>query len=181
MESGIIASRSRVAAVRLTAVALVGLSAAAAAGHQAAPPRVVHITAERFSFTPSDITVDQGTVVELRLTSEDTAHGFRLSGPRQVDVAIPKRGRGDVRVVFEAAEPGTYTFECSRVCGAGHSFMRGRIRVRAADRDGGPAGGREDCSEAHVPAAERLHAARPHPPKAVDRELAASEIVETVR
>ena len=32
-----------------------------------------------------------------------------------------------------AADAGTYTFECSRMCGAGHSFMRGTIRcVRQA-------------------------------------------------
>jgi heme/copper-type cytochrome/quinol oxidase subunit 2 len=48
-------------------------------------------------------------------------------------VEIPKRGRGDVRVVFDAAEAGTYVFECSRICGAGHSFMRGRLRVRARE------------------------------------------------
>jgi cytochrome c oxidase subunit 2 len=101
---------------------------------QAAPPRVVHVTAERFAFTPSEITIDQGTIVELRITSEDTNHGFRLigpNGPTDINVEIPKRGRGDVRVVFEGKEPGTYLFECSRVCGAGHGFMRGMVKVRA--------------------------------------------------
>lgn len=92
--------------------------------------RVVRMVAERFSFTPSEVTVDAGTVVEIHLTSEDTAHGFRIAGPRGVDVTIPKRNRGEVVVSFEAAEPGSYVFECSRMCGAGHSFMRGRIRVR---------------------------------------------------
>ena len=96
---------------------------------QTVAPRIVEIVAERFSFTPSDITVEQGAVLELRLTSDDTAHGFRLVGPGDINVEIPKRGRGDVRVRFEAKEPGRYTFECSRVCGAGHSFMRGSIRV----------------------------------------------------
>ena len=92
-------------------------------------PRVVHIVAERFSFTPSEVRVEQGTLLELRLTSDDTAHGFRLTAPDGVDVEIPKRGRGDVRVRFRADAPGRYAFECSRVCGAGHSFMRGSIRV----------------------------------------------------
>jgi cytochrome c oxidase subunit 2 len=92
---------------------------------------VVDVVAERFAFVPAEITVDQGTVVEIRLTSEDTIHGFRVSGgARPIDVAIPKRGRGDIRVRFEAVEPGRFMFECSRVCGAGHSFMRGTIRVR---------------------------------------------------
>jgi cytochrome c oxidase subunit II len=94
--------------------------------------KVVHIVAERFSFTPSEITVERGTTIEFRLTSEDTSHGFRLIGPGNINVEIPKRRRGDVRVRFEAQEPGTYTFECSYVCGAGHSFMRGTLRVTEA-------------------------------------------------
>jgi heme/copper-type cytochrome/quinol oxidase subunit 2 len=113
---------------------LVLASATASSGSQSspAPPKVVDIVAERFAFTPSHITVDQGAVLELRITSDDTSHGFRLVGPGEVDVEIPKRGRGDVRVTFDAKEPGDYVFECSRVCGAGHNFMRGTIRVRPA-------------------------------------------------
>ena len=100
-------------------------------GHQEpAPDRVVRIVAERFSFTPSDVVVDEGTRVELRLTSEDTTHGFRLIGPGEVNVEVPRRGRGESRVLLPALAPGTYAFECSRVCGAGHGFMRGSIRVR---------------------------------------------------
>jgi cytochrome c oxidase subunit II len=104
-----------------------------ASGHQdpSASPKVIHVVAERFVFTPSEITVDEETVVELRLTSEDTSHGFRIIGPGDINVEIPKRGRGDIRVMFAAHEPGEYTFECSRVCGAGHNFMRGSLRVKA--------------------------------------------------
>lgn len=115
-------------------VVLVLGAAALASGHQdpSRPVKVVHVVAERFVFTPSEITVEAGTLVELRLTSEDTNHGFRLVGPGSIDVEIPKRGRGDIRVTFEATEPGSYTFECTRVCGAGHDFMRGTLRVRRA-------------------------------------------------
>jgi heme/copper-type cytochrome/quinol oxidase subunit 2 len=56
-------------------------------------------------------------VVELRLTSDDTDHGFRVHGLGDPNLAIPKRGRGDVRITLEAKEPGNYTFECSHVCG----------------------------------------------------------------
>jgi cytochrome c oxidase subunit 2 len=113
--------------------ALAGASTTAA--YQTTQPtvdkKVVHVVAERFSFTPSEFTVEPGTTVEIRLTSEDTAHGFRIAGPSGVDVTIPKRGRGEAVVSFDAAEVGDYVFECSRMCGAGHSFMRGRIRVKA--------------------------------------------------
>ena len=101
---------------------------------QGAQPKVVHVTAERFVFSPSEIAVDQGGMLEIRLTSDDTAHGFKIvgpSGPTNINVEIPKRGRGEIRVTFDAKEPGTYVFECSRVCGAGHGFMRGSIKVKA--------------------------------------------------
>lgn len=97
---------------------------------QAPAPRVVSVTAERFAFTPSEITVPAGTVIEFRLTSDDTAHGFRILG-QSIDVVIPKRGRGEATVRFTPPEPGRYVFECSRMCGAGHSFMRGTLRVTA--------------------------------------------------
>jgi cytochrome c oxidase subunit 2 len=90
----------------------------------------VRITAERFNFTPSEVTVPEGTTIEFHLTSDDTAHGFRILG-QAIDVAIPKRGRGEATVTFTPPKPGSYTFECSRMCGAGHSFMRGVIKVTA--------------------------------------------------
>lgn len=113
--------------------ALVLLAAASPSGGQNASgtPKIVRVTAERFAFVPSEITVDEGTLIELRISSEDTSHGFRLVGPGDLNVRIPKRGRGDIRVTFAAPEPGTYAFECSRVCGAGHGFMRGTLRVKA--------------------------------------------------
>ncbi|MBI4487223.1 MAG: cupredoxin domain-containing protein [Acidobacteria bacterium] len=95
--------------------------------------RVIQISAERFSFRPSEIVVEAGEEVELRLTSDDTAHGFRIAGTG-INVVIPKRGRNEIVVPFRAPEPGRYTFECSRMCGAGHNFMRGVLVVR--DRAG---------------------------------------------
>jgi len=87
--------------------------------------QVVEITAERFSFTPSEIRVKAGTRLEIRLRSEDTAHGFRIIGT-DIDLELAKRGRGVKTVTFEPAA-GRYTFECSQLCGAGHEFMRGVI------------------------------------------------------
>ena len=88
----------------------------------------VDVTAERFSFTPSEIRVKTGTRLQIRLQSEDTDHGFKMPGT-EIDVRIPKRNRGTKTVTFEAAKPGRYVFQCSHVCGAGHSFMRGEIVV----------------------------------------------------
>jgi heme/copper-type cytochrome/quinol oxidase subunit 2 len=95
-------------------------------------PRIIRINAERFAFFPSRITVFADEEVEFRITSDDTSHGFRLVGGA-VNVAIPKRGKGETRVVVRLQEPGRYRFECSRMCGAGHNFMRGELIVRKAD------------------------------------------------
>ena len=89
---------------------------------------VVRVMAERFTFTPSQIKVKRGTVVEIRLRSEDTNHGFHILDS-EANVIIPKRGRGEATVIFRADTAGRYTFECSKMCGAGHSFMRGLIIV----------------------------------------------------
>jgi cytochrome c oxidase subunit 2 len=90
--------------------------------------RVVDITAERFSFTPSEVRLKAGESIEVRLRSEDTDHGFRIIGT-DIDVRIPKRGKGTVSAKFQPAREGRYTFECSHVCGAGHGFMRGTLVV----------------------------------------------------
>ncbi len=106
---------------------------------QPAPPAVqtVDVLAERFSFTPSEIKTTVGTTLQIRLESDDTAHGFRIIGT-DVNIEIPKRGRGTTTVTFNAEKAGRYTFECSQLCGAGHSFMRGVIIVS----DARPAGSR---------------------------------------
>ena len=130
----------------VTALVLVGLSFFGSAPSElhadplgqdaAAARRLVRMSAERFLFTPSEISVEEGTVLEIHLTSDDTDHGFRIIGS-SIDVSIPKRNRGEAVAVFAATTPGDYTFECSHMCGAGHGFMRGRIRVKA--RPSGPA------------------------------------------
>jgi len=56
---------------------------------------------------------------------------FHIVG-QGVDLTIPKRGRGEATVRFAPPSAGRYVFECSRMCGAGHSFMRGTIIVKGS-------------------------------------------------
>ena len=91
-------------------------------------PRIICITAERFSFTPSEISLQLGEEVEFRINSEDTAHGFRIAATT-INTAIPKRGKGELALRFRPDRAGRYTFECNRMCGAGHNFMRGVVIV----------------------------------------------------
>jgi cytochrome c oxidase subunit II len=119
------------------AVAAGAMASRPAAQAPVAPKtQTVDVAAERFSFSPSEIKTTVGTTLTVRLTSDDTVHGFRIVGTN-VNLEIPKRNRGVATATFTPDKPGRYTFECSQLCGAGHSFMRGVIIVtedRAGDR-----------------------------------------------
>jgi cytochrome c oxidase subunit 2 len=115
--------------VKWVVVAALSAVSATSGGAFDSQPRVVRVSAERFSFTPSRIEIDAGENIELHIRSDDTSHGFRIVD-LDTNVAIPKRGKGDVTVTLRVDKPGRYTFECSRMCGAGHNFMRGELVVR---------------------------------------------------
>ena len=93
------------------------------------PAKVVRVTAERFAFTPAEIVVEKGTVIEFHLTSDDTDHGFRIVGT-DVNAEIPKRRRGEMVVKYMADTAGRFVIECSRPCGAGHTAMRATLVVK---------------------------------------------------
>src|SRR5688572_4735896 len=110
----------------LAVVAVLAASARPDAGARQPKAQVIEIDAERFSFTPSEFRVKAGAPVEIRLRSDDTDHGFRILGT-DINVTIPKRGKGVATVTFQPPSAGRYVFECSKLCGAGHSFMRGTL------------------------------------------------------
>jgi heme/copper-type cytochrome/quinol oxidase subunit 2 len=121
----------------LALVLLVPLATMAdATPRQASPRRVIELTAERFEFWPPQITLQEGEAVDIRIRSDDTAHGFRIVGT-STSVTVPKRGQGMVVATFTAGKAGRYIFECNRMCGAGHNFMRGEIVVRGPAAAGG--------------------------------------------
>jgi cytochrome c oxidase subunit II len=91
--------------------------------------RIIRVSAERFAYSPSEITVEKGTTIEFHLTSYDTDHGFRIVGT-DVDAVIPKRRRGETVIKYVADTAGTFVIECSRPCGAGHTAMRATLIVK---------------------------------------------------
>jgi cytochrome c oxidase subunit 2 len=115
------------------ACAVLGLTMFTVAGlNQAAAPRKISIEAERFSFSPSRIKVTAGEEVEIHLRSADTSHGFKIEGT-DINVEIPKRGKGAIVVRFKPETPGRLKFECTRMCGSGHHFMQGEVVVEAKE------------------------------------------------
>ena len=117
--------------IALVGITLVGTahSTSAARTGEEDKARSIHILAERFFFVPSRLRVKFGETVEFRIRSADTNHGFRIR-KTGINVVIPKRGKGAARVRFHADKKGSYTFECSKACGAGHNMMRGTIIVK---------------------------------------------------
>jgi len=119
--------------MRPATLAIIVLLSAAAQPTQSQSRRVVRVSAARVAFTPSEIVLTAGEEVELRLRSDDTAHGFRVAGT-PINLVIPKRGYREIVTTIKIDTPGRYQFECSRMCGAGHNFMRGVLIVRTAER-----------------------------------------------
>jgi cytochrome c oxidase subunit 2 len=93
----------------------------------AEPPEVVAITAHRFDFTPSEVTLARGKPVILRLTSLDVTHGL-YSKQLGLDELIEAGKVLDVPLT--PGESGRYTVICDHFCGAGHGGMKMVIVVQ---------------------------------------------------
>ena len=103
----------------LTAVLALALAATVASAEDA--PRAIDITAKRFEFTPSTITLKRGETIRLRVTSEDVPHGLFLRALKIDMDVVP----GEVReVTVTPGAAGTYTAICHHFCGAGHGGMK---------------------------------------------------------
>ncbi|MFI5197530.1 MAG: cupredoxin domain-containing protein [Thermoanaerobaculia bacterium] len=100
---------------------------AGAAGH-GAEPRIVKISAKRFSFTPSEVRVKRGETVVLELASEDRVHGFNLPAFKIRKDIVPKEV---TRVTLTPDKEGTFPFHCDVFCGDGHEDMTGALVVTA--------------------------------------------------
>ena len=89
---------------------------------ETANTRVINIDAQRWSYSPNEITVKQGEHIKLVLNNIDFAHG----------IVIPDLGVGGIdSVEFTADKVGTYTFRCPTPCGEGHRMMTGTLVVEA--------------------------------------------------
>ncbi len=89
-------------------------------------PKVIEITAKKFEFSPSEITLKKGEPVILRLTSSDRVHGF-MSKPLKIDTDIPDNTTKDVAVTPDTA--GNFTVICDHYCGSGHGNMKMKVIV----------------------------------------------------
>ena len=87
---------------------------------------VIEITAKKFDFTPSQITLKKGQPVILRLTTADRVHGF-FSKALKFDTDIPVGKTTDVAVTPDTT--GDFTVICDHYCGYGHGNMKMTVKV----------------------------------------------------
>ncbi len=93
-----------------------------------AEPVEIKMTAKKYQFDPSTITVTQGDHVRLIITALDRDHGFKLD-EYHINQKLKK---GDPTTIeFVADKPGTFSFKCSEFCGLGHPRMKGKLIVEA--------------------------------------------------
>ena len=84
-------------------------------------PRAIVITAKRFEFVPSTITLKKGETVKLIVTSEDVTHGLFLR-PLKIDTDLAPGETQQLTVTPQTA--GTFAAICHHFCGAGHGNMK---------------------------------------------------------
>jgi cytochrome c oxidase subunit II len=95
----------------------------------ASAPRVIEVTASRFTFEPSKIEVTEGERVRLVVKSADGVHGLQIK-KFNVNKLVPRGGQ-TVNIDFVASTPGTFEILCSEECGDGHDAMTGTLVVKA--------------------------------------------------
>lgn len=86
----------------------------------------IEVTAKRFSFEPSEITLKKGEPVDLVVHSTDVPHGLRFR-ELNVDLKVGKGAQAEVH--FTPSQAGTFVGHCSVFCGAGHGSMTLKMHV----------------------------------------------------
>ena len=89
-------------------------------------PRKIEITAKRFNYEPSEITLKKGQPVALVITSKDVSHGLRIR-ELNLNAKIPKGGSTELD--FTPNNAGDFIGHCSVFCGSGHGGMMLKFHV----------------------------------------------------
>ena len=111
------------------ALAVVGAAALRAAFAQAeVEPRVIEMTARRFTYEPNEIALKAGERVVIAIRSLDFINGMNLPDLGMRLDLVPGRV---TRLNLHPKVPGVIDFVCDNFCGDGHEEMHGRFVVTA--------------------------------------------------
>ena len=88
--------------------------------------QVIHLTAKKFEYTPSEITLKRGVPVVLEITSIDRDHGFKVP---ELGIRADVKPGETTRVRIVPDRIGRFEFRCDVFCGSGHEDMAGELVV----------------------------------------------------
>jgi len=86
----------------------------------------IELEAYQFGFSPDVITVKEGDIVKLTVTSRDVPHGVYIK-EYGIDISVAKGQQGYAE--FIADKIGEFDILCSVYCGSGHSQMKAKLIV----------------------------------------------------
>lgn len=91
-------------------------------------PRVISVTAKKFTYDPNEIHLKVGEAVVIELTSLDVVMGFNCPDFKVRSDVPPGKA---TRVELKPDKAGTFPFFCDVFCGSGHEDMNGTFIVAA--------------------------------------------------
>ena len=104
-------------------VCALGISSGAALAEDA---QVIKMSAKKFEFTPSEVTIKKNVPVVLQLTSLDKAHGIAIPG---LNIRSDIKPGKVTELKFTPTKAGDLKFYCDVFCGDGHDGMEGKFKV----------------------------------------------------
>jgi cytochrome c oxidase subunit II len=109
----------------LMATVAMAVASAVAAG-SASEPRRIEIVANKFSYSPNEISLKKGEPVVLVLRTTDVTHGLKIEA-LGVKSEISK-GK-DTEIVVTPMQVGHFVGKCAHFCGKGHGSMTLQVNV----------------------------------------------------
>lgn len=89
-------------------------------------PRRVEVVAQRFNFTPGDITLKKGEPVVFVVTSKDVPHGLKF---KDLNLTMGVKKGETKEIPFTPTQAGTFVGQCAVFCGSGHGSMKMTLHV----------------------------------------------------
>ena len=89
-------------------------------------PTVVKVIAKKYEFVPNQIHVKAGETIQFEVSTPDVQHGFSVPDLK-IDESIQPGKPAIFTHVFD--QKGTYSIECSVICGPHHDDMRAALIV----------------------------------------------------
>jgi cytochrome c oxidase subunit II len=112
--------------LRVAAGAALGAAFAPLALWAQPKPRVIAITARKFTYEPDEITLKLNEPVVLRLTTADVVMGLSIPDFGVRATIVPGQ---TAEIALTPTKTGEFTFLCDVFCGSGHEDMEGKLRV----------------------------------------------------